>query len=62
MKCLNKHSMSLLIKCVNQNEKKKHIVKQHTIKVLSTLNIFFSYMLSLKYGNKNVIIITNKCV
>lgn len=54
--------MSLLIKCVNPNEKKKHIVKQYTIKVLSTSNIFFSYMLSLKYGNKNVIIITNKCV
>lgn len=33
--------MSLLIKCVNPNEKKKHIVKLpvYTIKVLSTLSL-----------------------
>lgn len=31
--------MSLLIKCVNPNEKKKHIVKPYTIEVLSTLSL-----------------------
>lgn len=36
---INTVSISLLIKCVNPNEKKKHIVKQYTIKVLSTLSL-----------------------
>lgn len=57
--------MSLLIKCVIQMKKKKqHIVKPYTIVVLPhSIQIFSSATgRVLKYGNKNVIINTNKCV